>query len=309
MAGLAAAHPWGAVLLLTAAGILCALAAVWFACSGRPEPTYAIEKQIRGLRWRSPGRETPGETERNLTLTRVWFWNSGRGILRRGGAGFGVRAPEGVEIWASRVAESNNPANRFELAAPCGGLLSLAFDYAGRGDGVSIEILHSPGDLMVTDGAVKAPLPPAFHPRRTEPKTVEAIPAPAWRRMFAAAIDAGLIVAAFGVSVLIHRLLVGDRADEEGALAAYLGLLAIFAITYGALFPILNLDTIGTRRAGLRLVALDGTPAGPSERWVRLAGKLAGVAALGLGLLWSIRHPGRLPWHDRVSGTIPVSAR
>jgi uncharacterized RDD family membrane protein YckC len=185
-----------------------------------------------------------------------------------------------------------------------GGVLPINYDWASRGDGVEIEVLHTSGSLELT-GAAPAVRAPVLAPRPGATAGGEA--ARFSQRAVAACVDATLILAAFLISVLIQRIVAGPPDPERGLAALYLSLLAIFSIIYGALFSIFETDTIGTRRAGLKLVSLDGTPASPRDRSMRLLGKVLGIAGFGFGLVWAFVDPARLPWHDRVSRTFPVA--
>ena len=89
--------------------------------------------------------------------------------------------------------------------------------------------------------------------------------------------------------------------------AAYLGILGPLALAYGALFTVLDMESAGSRVAGLRVVNFDGTAATARERTPRLLWKFAGIAGLGVGLLWALLDPRRLAWHDRFSETFAAS--
>lgn len=62
-------------------------------------------------------------------------------------------------------------------------------------------------------------------------------------------------------------------------------------------------QTLGAKAWRVRLVSEDQTPVGWWQSTVRMVVALVGIAALGAGFLWSVRHPHKATWHDLASHT------
>ena len=313
LATLFAAHPWAAVALLTAAFGALAVAAV-FLCRGKVAgvPCYSIHGVPEAVTMRMPSRKEPGEVVRSLTLTRVWLWNGGREPMRPGEASsegrLGLQLREGVQLWSWRIALANNLANKFHFGEPALGFVPISFEYAGRGEGVCVELLHSgrsAGDVSFIGNAQCQPAEPSLRCVKAGSVSQPFEVAPVPRRAIAAAIDASLIALIFVAVVAAQQIAAGRPPVTNGMLALYVAIPALLAIAYGAVFSILGLDTVGTCLAHLRLVGFDGTPAGGRDRAMRLCGKCFGLAGLGFGLAWVLIDKQHLTWHDRLSRTFP----
>jgi len=77
---------------------------------------------------------------------------------------------------------------------------------------------------------------------------------------------------------------------------------------YKLLWTCVNLDTPGTRAAGLRVVDFDGNPPSQLRRYQRFAGGLLSLTAACVGLIWSLVDEDSLTWHDYISNTFPTLA-
>jgi len=62
-------------------------------------------------------------------------------------------------------------------------------------------------------------------------------------------------------------------------------------------------QTLGAKAWRVRLVSENSTAVGWWQGTVRVIVALAGLAALGVGFLWSVFHPHRATWHDLASQT------
>lgn len=89
----------------------------------------------------------------------------------------------------------------------------------------------------------------------------------------------------------------------------YWGLGAIWAgviLAYQTLFTFLDAETPGYRALQLRILNLDGSLPGRTQRWKRLLASFASAAPCGAGFLWALFDEEQLAWHDHISGTFPA---
>ncbi|MGH9501824.1 MAG: RDD family protein [Terriglobales bacterium] len=127
--------------------------------------------------------------------------------------------------------------------------------------------------------------------------------APMARRMVASAIDATLVMSAFGGFVYIFSRM----AVELPPLAKVAGtgtlLIALLWSAYQYLLLVYSGATPGLKLAKLELHRFDGTLVPLRiRRWRVLASVLSGLS-LGLGYAWCFLDEDRLCWHDRITRT------
>ncbi len=123
------------------------------------------------------------------------------------------------------------------------------------------------------------------------------------RRLAAGAIDAALVLAAFGAfAYAFFRMTAILPVAKESALVAA-ALIACFWVGYQYLFLVHSGATPGLRLAHLRLSRFDGQPVPRRlRRWRVLASALSGCS-LGLGYAWCMLDEDQLCWHDRITHT------
>ena len=123
------------------------------------------------------------------------------------------------------------------------------------------------------------------------------------RRLAAGAIDAALVLTAFGAfAYVFFRMTATLPVAKESALVAA-ALIACFWVGYQYLFLVHSGATPGLRLAHLRLSRFDGQPVPRRvRRWRVLASALSGFS-LGLGYAWCILDEDQLCWHDRITHT------
>lgn len=142
--------------------------------------------------------------------------------------------------------------------------------------------------------------------RKAEPvRYTEAPVAGPSHRAMAAAFDLGMIALACGVFALVNYLGGGTLAWTQQDQYLYLGLAAAIFLLYFSLFAIGNGDTPGMHAVRIRLLNLDGRAPSRKQRFLRIAGTLVSLSALGIGLLWCLFDEEKLTWHDEISGTFP----
>jgi uncharacterized RDD family membrane protein YckC len=126
-------------------------------------------------------------------------------------------------------------------------------------------------------------------------------------RLVAASVDASLILVAVGVFLAIFFLSGGQVALDRQALSFILGVTAVIALFYRALWCLANGDTPGMRFAGLRLVDFDGRRPDREQRGIRQVAGLLSLLSAGLGLVWALVDEENLTWHDHISKTFPTT--
>jgi uncharacterized RDD family membrane protein YckC len=143
---------------------------------------------------------------------------------------------------------------------------------------------------------------------RVAPTTgCEARVAPANLRCAAAVLDGIAVVFGLALFFLTFHLMGGELVLTKRAGYAYAVVAAALWLFYRVFWCILKRDSVGMRRAGLRLVDFDGYPPDGSQRAIRLAAACLGVLAAGVGLLWALFDEERLAWHDHISKTFPTT--
>ncbi len=144
--------------------------------------------------------------------------------------------------------------------------------------------------------ATGGPAPPAGDaPQPAYPMA----PASVFRRLYAAFIDAGLVMALFA---LLHIVTDGRVAARDAAPQDIFILLAYFVLFTG-----IRGQTPGKMVAGIIVVNAEGHVPGVGVAIPReMVGKAVSIAAGGLGLAWIAFDSRRQGWHDKIAGTYVV---
>jgi len=147
------------------------------------------------------------------------------------------------------------------------------------------EVRVQPGETIDCDAPVAAPT----------------------HRLVASAVDGSLILVAVGVFLAIFFLSGGQVALDRQALSFIIGVTAVIALFYRALWCLANGDSPGMRFAGLRLVDFDGRRPDREQRGIRQVASLLSLLSAGLGLVWALVDEESLTWHDHISKTFPTT--
>ena len=126
-------------------------------------------------------------------------------------------------------------------------------------------------------------------------------------RLVAATVDASLILVAVGVFLAIFFLSGGQVALDRQALSFIIGVTAVIALFYRALWCLANGDSPGMRFAGLHLVDFDGRRPDREQRGIRQIASMLSLLSAGLGLVWALVDEENLTWHDHISKTFPTT--
>jgi uncharacterized RDD family membrane protein YckC len=126
------------------------------------------------------------------------------------------------------------------------------------------------------------------------------------QRVLAAAVDASLVTMGVGIFLAIFFLCGGEMSLNRQMLPLLLGVAAVFALFYRALWCLANGDSPGMRFAGLRLVDFDGRRPDRDQRILRQVAGLLSLLSAGLGLVWALVDEESLTWHDHISKTFPT---
>jgi uncharacterized RDD family membrane protein YckC len=146
------------------------------------------------------------------------------------------------------------------------------------------EVRVQPGETIDCDAPVAAPT----------------------HRLVASAVDGSLILVGVGVFLAIFFLSGGQVTLDRQALYFILGVTAVIALFYRALWCLANGDSPGMRFAGLRLVDFDGRRPDREQRGIRQVASLLSLLSAGLGLVWALVDEENLTWHDHISKTFPT---
>jgi uncharacterized RDD family membrane protein YckC len=128
-------------------------------------------------------------------------------------------------------------------------------------------------------------------------------------RALAGAIDASMILIAFGLFQATLHVLGANFASNKTMLLVSAASAALITMFYGFIWVWRGGNTAGMRATGLTLVAFDGNPAQRMARWWRYAGACLSYCAGGLGILWALVDEESLSWHDHISQTFPTFQR
>jgi uncharacterized RDD family membrane protein YckC len=130
--------------------------------------------------------------------------------------------------------------------------------------------------------------------------------APPSLRMQAAAIDGFAMAAGCAICVVIF-LLAGGHIPLDKRILPFFGVAVLTVpVFYKLLWTFMGQDTIGMKKAGMRLVDFDGNPPSQERRYYRLFGGVISLLAAGMGLIWAFVDEDALTWHDHISNTFPT---
>ncbi len=130
--------------------------------------------------------------------------------------------------------------------------------------------------------------------------------APPLVRLNAALVDGFLVLLGTLLALGVFRLAAGSLPTEKYDLLAYSTLFCGVALTYKLLWCVMNRDSIGLTKAGLRTVDFDGNQPNAKRRFWRAFSSFLSLGAAGLGLIWTFADADALAWHDQISGTFPT---
>jgi uncharacterized RDD family membrane protein YckC len=122
-------------------------------------------------------------------------------------------------------------------------------------------------------------------------------------RRMAAALDAVLILFAYGSFLTLFSVLGGRFMVSKVDAAVIVATLGLFYAQYFALFTFFGGATPGMLWRGLRLATFEGREPQLGEKAWRSFGYLISAGTLMLGFLWALWDEDHLCWHDRISRT------
>jgi uncharacterized RDD family membrane protein YckC/ribosomal protein L40E len=122
-------------------------------------------------------------------------------------------------------------------------------------------------------------------------------------RRLAAALDAALLLFAYGSFLTLFAALGGRLAASKVDAAVLLATLGLFYAQYFALFTFFGGVTPGMMWRGLRLATFDGREPRVRDKAWRTFGYLVSAGTLMIGFLWALWDEDHLCWHDRISHT------
>jgi len=125
-------------------------------------------------------------------------------------------------------------------------------------------------------------------------------------RACAAAIDASMILIAYGLFFTTFHLLGGSFSYNKPVLLVMAAVALLIAMFYGFVWVFTGGQTPGMRAFSLALINFDGYTPDATSRWMRYVGACLGYCAGGLGLLWALLDEESLAWHDHISKTFPT---
>ncbi len=127
--------------------------------------------------------------------------------------------------------------------------------------------------------------------------------APLARRIFSAAIDGVIIVAACALFGFIFWKMTAIRPPRIQILGLAAGLSCLFWAAYQYLLVVYSGTTPGLLLARLELARFDGRRAGRRLRRWRVLASFLSAASLGMGYAWVFLDEDSLCWHDRITHT------
>ena len=148
-----ATNPWFAIISFVVAILGVVLTAVLYIRSRKVKlPCYAMRSFniVKDLVVKVKSLEImySGEPIRNLTATKMAFWNGGRDTIRREDIASAnpltVRARKGIKIFDAKILHVKNPTNRFTIAlTPDQSRIAIGFEYLDKDEGGIIQFLHT----------------------------------------------------------------------------------------------------------------------------------------------------------------------
>ncbi len=125
-------------------------------------------------------------------------------------------------------------------------------------------------------------------------------------RSFAAAVDASMILLAFGAFCLIVE--VTGAGFGTGKLFSLMlgGCFVLISLFYGLIWALASRETFGMQYSDLKLITFDGVPLDSRSRAVRFAATWLSFCSGGLGIVWAVADEENLTWHDHISKTFPT---
>jgi uncharacterized RDD family membrane protein YckC len=125
-------------------------------------------------------------------------------------------------------------------------------------------------------------------------------------RFVAGAMDASMILMAFGLFVGIGQVLGGSFGTDR-LFWETIGLsFVLIAAFYGLIFALCGRETAGMHWTDLQLVTFDGFPVEGRTRAARFAATWLSFCSFGLGLVWAVADEETLTWQDHISKTFPT---
>lgn len=124
--------------------------------------------------------------------------------------------------------------------------------------------------------------------------------------MIAAVVDASMIILALGGFLLAAHLVGMELRWSQPYWTGYAVALSVLTLLYRLLWCFAEMDSVGMRAAGLKLINFDGALPDRKQRFLRVAAWLLSAGAGGLGLLWALADEEKLTWHDHISKTFPT---
>lgn len=133
----------------------------------------------------------------------------------------------------------------------------------------------------------------------------EAAVAHTLHRLVASALDASMVLIAYGLFLAVFHALGGHFALNKTNAMLFGGMPVVIGWTYGVIWAIAGSETAGMHWTGLRLVTFDGPRPEPRQRVLRFFGSCLSICTV-LGLLWALADEEGLTWHDHISRTFPT---
>lgn len=129
-------------------------------------------------------------------------------------------------------------------------------------------------------------------------------PAPLRLRAFAAAIDAGVVLAGALVFGITFDHLAAGFPHSPLALLFALSIAGALWLLYQYLFLVHSDGTLGMHLAGLELTTFEGKPPSMTCRRRRALASAMSACSMGFGYGWALVDEDQLGWHDRISQTL-----
>jgi hypothetical protein len=127
--------------------------------------------------------------------------------------------------------------------------------------------------------------------------------APVTQRIFSAAIDGVIILAAGALFGFIFWKVTATRPPRLQVMGLAAGLFGLFWAVYQYLLVVYSGTTPGLRLARLELACFDGSIASRRLRRWRILASFLSAASLGMGYVWAFLDEDSLCWHDRITHT------